>query len=565
MNDARIPRAGTGFFPLLPTTFVSAILASLSFPGPLVPRGLGFLAWVALVPAFAGLGQAGILASIPAGAVYGAVFTLCSEYWIASYAPSALAFVAILTALQFAMLFPLLSVSLKKTRFAGPILAAAVWAFLEYLRSRGSLAFPFGALGLSQYDHPFMTGLAASGGVYGLSFLVVLANGMLGSFLHAWSRGKGDGRRERTGTGLSSALARVLPSALLLALLVVVGSRAGAGQASPAGPGGRSLRVALVQHNRGKQDDIRGYREAYERLAALTSGALADRPDLVIWPESAIIPSINWHLAFREDREAYELCRDIGEFAASLPCPLLFGNDLAETRPGGTGRRARVDRNAAILWQGKSSQSYAKTLLVPFAEEVPRAFEGTLVGDYALRLSNGGWTRGDGARLLVLAPVPTGKENPDGAGKDPIAFGSPICFEDGFGDYALGFRKLGASFLAVLTSDAWSASAACEYQHLAQSVFRAAETGLPLVRAATSGITAFILPGGRIAGELPPFTEAVLLAELPLDQSRATPYSKAGDRPLIALGLAALLAIGLVFLLDLRKRHAARTAGPASH
>lgn len=555
MTEPGTARKGPRFPRLFLAATISAMLAIASFPNPLVARGLGFLSWFALVPVLTCLAGSGSLSSMAAGAVYGALFTLGSQYWLASYAFPALALVALLSALQFALLFPLLSLSLRKLSFAGPAAAAAIWALSEYVKSRGSLAFPFGVLGLSQYEYPFIVGYAALGGVFLVSFLIVLANAGLGLWLaHRPPRWMARAGREEGGT-----LRRLLlPSGLLLLAFFVAGLAVGAGQrrqeagkagedlAAAAAGSPASIRIALVQHGHGRQLAVAEYRAAFEELRALTGEALLRQPDLVIWPESAIVPSINWHLAMREDRELYDLVRDVDSYAAGLPCPLLFGNDLAEARPGADAAHRRLDRNAAILRHGDSTQAYAKTRLVPFAEEVPQALADTRLGKYALELSSGGWARGDGPRLLDLAPLPGA-----GSADARTSIGTPICFEDGFGDYCLGFARLGASFLAVLTSDSWAHSAACEYQHLAQSVFRSAETGLPVARAASTGITALILPGGRIGGELPPFTRASLVVDLPLERGAPTAYARLGDVPTLAAGLLGLLAVLLALARDL--------------
>ncbi|MBL8966669.1 MAG: hypothetical protein JNG85_06640, partial [Spirochaetaceae bacterium] len=186
-------------------------------------------------------------------------------------------------------------------------------------------------------------------------------------------------------------------------------------------------------------------------------------------------------------------------------------------------------------------QAYTKTLLVPFAETFP-ADRLPRLGALARRLFGEGWTPGSGPTLLRLAT----RGAPDEGAKS-IPFGTPICFEDGFGEYCAGFARGGARFLAVLTSDAWARSASCQRQHLAASVFRAAETGLPLLRAAGTGATALVGPDGAILASLPPFTADFLLVDLDLPEAAATPYLLLGDLPAGLAGLGALLALALSY------------------
>ena len=84
---------------------------------------------------------------------------------------------------------------------------------------------------------------------------------------------------------------------------------------------------------------------------------------------------------------------------------------------------------------------------------------------------------------------------------------------------------------------------------------RAIEEGLPLVRAANTGISAVVDPLGRIIDSLPLGTDGVLDARLPLP-TPLTPYARMGDLP---TGLALALAAALV--LRSRRRPAGSEAG----
>jgi apolipoprotein N-acyltransferase len=80
----------------------------------------------------------------------------------------------------------------------------------------------------------------------------------------------------------------------------------------------------------------------------------------------------------------------------------------------------------------------------------------------------------------------------------PLPFSTLICFEDIFPELATQFVKRGAGFLVNITNDAWFRKSSSPYQHLAASVFRAVENRLFLVRAANTGVSAFINPVGKI-------------------------------------------------------------------
>jgi apolipoprotein N-acyltransferase len=104
-------------------------------------------------------------------------------------------------------------------------------------------------------------------------------------------------------------------------------------------------------------------------------------------------------------------------------------------------------------------------------------------------------------------------------------------------------------WLLNLTNDGWFGISSGPYQHLQQARVRAIEEGLPVVRAANTGVSAVIDPLGRIIKSLPLGTEGVLDSALPRP-IRRTIYVRTGDG---AAGL--LLGATLVVVIRRRMRH----------
>jgi apolipoprotein N-acyltransferase len=123
-----------------------------------------------------------------------------------------------------------------------------------------------------------------------------------------------------------------------------------------------------------------------------------------------------------------------------------------------------------------------------------------------------------------------------------------ICYEIVFpGEAVLRGERPG--WLVNLTNDGWFGQSSGPYQHLQQSRVRAIEEGLPLVRAANTGVSAVIDPVGRVVHSLPLGIEGVLDSPLPQPLA-ATLYAQFGDGP---AGLMVLAALALVLERRLRR------------
>ena len=105
-------------------------------------------------------------------------------------------------------------------------------------------------------------------------------------------------------------------------------------------------------------------------------------------------------------------------------------------------------------------------------------------------------------------------------------------------------------WIVNLTNDGWFGISTGPYQHLQQARLRAIEEGLPVVRAANTGISAVIDPLGRIVARLGLGLEGVLDSSLP-SAIPPTLYARTGDIP-----AAIFVAAALIFVI--RRRTAKR-------
>lgn len=279
--------------------------------------------------------------------------------------------------------------------------------------------------------------------------------------------------------------------------------------------------VRLIQPNAPQDQkwDPEHVQTFYHRQLAFTGEATNPRPDLIVWPESAI----PWRL-----NQAGEALRQMAD--ASEGAQVIVGLQRRE------GPRA-FNSLAVIGLQGMPTAVYDKHHLVPFGEYIPFGNLAKRFGIRSFAAQDGfGFTPGAGPRVVDLGPLGTAL---------PL-----ICYEAIFPQNITGAGTR-PDFLLHLTNDAWFGKIAGPYQHLAQARLRAIEQGLPMVRVANTGISAVIDPWGRIIASIPLGEAGWIDQQLP-PPSWPTRYSKTGDLP-----VALFIALGIVLLLTFRllKRH----------
>ena len=181
----------------------------------------------------------------------------------------------------------------------------------------------------------------------------------------------------------------------------------------------------------------------------------------------------------------------------------------------------------AIDDAGRIVASYDKSRLVPFGEYVPLR---SILGMAKLTVGDTDFSAGPGPRTLRLAGLP------------PV---SPlICYEAIFpGKVADPGDRPG--WLLNVTNDAWFGASSGPYQHFASARIRAIEEGVPLVRAANSGVSGVVDAYGRITARLGLGVEGVLDSALPRALPEPTPFAAWGHLP-VAILLALTTAAGLV-------------------
>ncbi len=378
--------------------------------------------------------------------------------------------------------------------------APAVWGVAEWLKSSGPLGCTWGNVCYALAEHPAWIQGAALVGAPGLSIWIVSVNALFaGAFIvRRWP-------------------ARVALSVMAVAL-VVLPVVWGSGRVRSYRPA-ETVHVALVQPNIGSDEkwDTVHQERTVRTLFRLSSEAMARerKPDLVIWPETA--------LPFYVRLETAKLAR-IFDFAKELNVPLLIGYpDATLSLSGGV-----ITHNAAGLFlpSGTIVAQYEKIHLVPFGERIP--FQGILPFLGKLDLGQAEWTPGS---KPVIFPFRRGP------------FGVLICFESIFPELARDDGIDGARWLVNITNDEWFGPTAAPRQHADMAILRCVEQELGMARCANTGISMIIDPVGRVTHRSPLFQEALVTGDVVLGGT-ATLYRLWGD-------WLTGLCLGLVIVLTL--------------
>ena len=378
------------------------------------------------------------------------------------------------------------------------IAALAVgWTALEMLRGVAFTGFPWNPIGSIWSDIPAMLQPAAAVGVFGLGLLTVA----LAAAPALLARG---GR-----AGLAAAVG--VP--LVLAAVWGGGTLRVPRAATAAHP---AVKLGIVQPNIPQREKVRAQFRTrhFSKHLGMTQAAAGTGVTHFVWPETAIAFALS-----RRPGAAEAIARAVPEGGLVI---------AGAFRASPSGERPVRIWNSLVAIDGKARRVavYDKARLVPFGEYVP------LRSILAFTQVTGGrfdFSRGPGPRTLAAQGLPP--------------FSPLICYEIVFPGRVVGPGER-PQWLLNVTNDGWFGDSAGPYQHFAAARMRAVEEGLPVVRAANSGISAVIDPFGRVVERLGLGRAGLLEATLPVALPAPTPFARLGHLPLsVFLVLAAAILV----------------------
>lgn len=345
----------------------------------------------------------------------------------------------------------------------------------EWLRGHVMTGFPWNDFGMVLGGNLVLGQFASISGLYGLTILSTL--------LFATPALLGHMKPKKTFPALA---------ALCLALLALFGF-----WRLQIEPGDfKDVRLRIVQPNipldqflyANKERLLERYLTLSDRSTSPQTNGIADATHL-FWPESAF--------PFILSRDGAALTQ-LGDRLAKTV--LLTGAARLE----GSGRAARYFNAIQVVVQGEIGASYDKMHLAPFGEYMPFSDILAKAGVTQFVEIPGGFEAGETSRLLAAPGLP------------PVF--PMICYESIFPDDVadhLGAMATRPGVMLNVTNDGWFGQTPGPYQHFVQARLRAIETGLPIIRAANTGISAIIDPLGRIVASAPLGVDGVVDGPLP--------------------------------------------------
>ncbi|MFI6503665.1 apolipoprotein N-acyltransferase [Nonomuraea typhae] len=385
-----------------------------------------------------------------------------------------------------------------------PLWAAALWVLMEWGRSTFPIGgFPWARVAFSQGESPF-TPYAALGGAPLVTFAVALAGTLLAAAAVRW----------RSAPDIRRAAAPVV-LALAVPLLAFAVPRPG--------DEGKSVNIGIVQGNvpgrgiyaYGDEPAIvlQNHANETKRLAQAVRAGKLPKPDLVVLPENST------------DIDPYrsEFARAIiDDSVKDVGVPTLVGAVVA------MGDNERATRS--LVWDPVKGPGayYDKQRLVPFGEYTP--FKEIFLALF------------ERARLVGRQSVAGSK--PGDLRMGPVTIGAVNCYEVAYDATVRDTVRAGGTPLAVQTNNASYALSNLPHQQLAMSKLRAVEHNRAVVTAATTGISAFVTPDGKVSWQTRERVADMTVVKVPV-RTQSTIATRVGAAPewaLIAMGAVAVCA-----------------------
>jgi apolipoprotein N-acyltransferase len=457
-------------------SILSGGLLALAFP----KFNLYWIAWIALVPFLSALYKSeNWKEALLYGFFFGFTFFGIDFLWFNSLNRYVgpwivlgwLAFVLFQT--LFILLFCLLhnwfrtnKLTKSAANFALPVFTALLWSLIEWLRSLGPLGAINGVVGYTQAQFLPLIQIAVLTEVYGVSFLIVLFNAAAAQFILNKKRWK------------AAALTTLLIAAIVTYNTVEMSFARFESQ--------KFVKLALIQANIDQKDKLDTFKvkAVFETHKQMTLSAAKQKPDIIIWPETAIYTYLMY------DKE---LLASLEQLAVKTDAWLIFGT------PSYAGGKI-YNSIVSLSPTGKIVSRYDKQHLVPFGEYVPfrKILYPVLKG---IKYFDSEFNSNPKPQLIKAAG---------------LKLAAAICFESVFPEIIRQRVKKGSDFILLVTNDGWFGDSSAPYFHLNTAIFRAIENRQYFIQVGNTGFSAIIDPYGRVLKKSKLNQQEILVFNLPV-------------------------------------------------
>lgn len=456
------------------------------------------------------------------GFFYGFGYFLSGIYWIAisllvdaaSFAwliPFALTLIPAALALYLAMFALTYRFFVNKFKFVFAyqkiLIFSLCWLVFEILRSLLFTGFPWNLLGYIWMFDVHFAQLGSIFGIYGLSLFAVLIS-LLPTLFFSHSR-----------VATSNKIFAAILVASFLANVIYGYLRVADSKLTT----NHQNKLRLVQANI-KQEMKWDASEKYQNLLRhieLTNSKNLDGISAVIWSETAVPYAIE---------EGSELLEKLHE-ATPTNGVLITGALRLGYLDARKNQVTKAWNSVFTLNKSGIVNTYDKHHLVPFGEYIPLQKYVPFIS----KITEGaiGFSEGDGAKTLAV---------------QGFSFSPLVCYEVIFSDEVLD-QNSRPDLLVNLTNDAWFGNSSGPYQHLDAAKMRVIEYGIPMARAANTGVTAFIDPFGRVVKKINLNQFGIIDVNL-IESLAPTIYEK-----YMYIPLTLVITTMLLFLIFLPKSH----------
>jgi apolipoprotein N-acyltransferase len=465
--------------PAILLSLASWVLLAFCFP----PYPLGPGALIVLAPWFCVLKTASKKVALTSSYLGAFAFNAISIYWfyhVGDVAPPALILSGLFLSIAFLSLFALVSAYVF-IKLPYIFIFPFFWAGIEVLRAKGDMSFPWLSLGLVFGNHLELMQSYALFGVFGCSAIIIASNMCVAMAI----------LKKKKNLGLAP---------LALVIIFYIG---GYGVLTDEKSDSESMKVAIVQPSipqtkKWSKDYFDSVMtQTWDLFETLEPGSA----DLILFAETAIPDYIG---------ARYEETRFLEKYAEANNSAIVIGalNRSLNQDPDRI-KKYKIYNSAFLFGFGFPVPEYRKMHLVPFSERMP--FDDVFSVINYVDLGGGNFSQGDSLSIW-----------------QPGDFSPLICYEAIYGNILRDAKRKGAKFIANITNDGWFYKSIAPYQHFNLVRSAAVESGIGVVRAANTGISAFILPNGRIIEKTELFEKKIIVQNFPVE-TYFTPYSVIGD------------------------------------